>query len=208
LVCHALHVSHKTFQMRALGGFFMERVTAIFDDRSRAQAAIDRLRSAGIGDSKLSIVGSHDGVTNDAEEMMNKDVTDGATKGLAVGASAGVLFGIAAALIPGVGPFITAGVLASTLGAVGGGAVAGAVVGGVTGTLAGAFAQAGYDKDEADYYGDAVQKGNYMVAVDAIDAAEAMKVREVLNSSSARYYERASNTMMGSNPSNTTGMGR
>jgi hypothetical protein len=183
----------------------MERVTALFDDRSRAQAAIDRLRSAGISDSKLSIVGSHDGVTNDAEEMMNKDVTDGAVKGLAVGASAGVLFGIAAALIPGVGPFITAGVLASSLGAVGGGAV----VGGVTGTLAGAFAQAGYEKDEADYYGDAVQKGGYIVAVDASDAVEAMKVRDVLNTSSARYYERASNTMMGSNSSsNSTGVNR
>ena len=185
----------------------MERITALFDDRSRAQAAIDRLRSAGINESKLSIVGSHDGVTNDAEEMMTKDVTDGATKGLAVGATAGVLFGIAAALIPGVGPFITAGVLASSLGAVGGGAVAGAVVGGVTGTLAGAFTQAGYDKDEADYYGSAVQNGNYMVAVDAADAAEAMKVRDLLNTSSARYYERATNTMMGSN-SGSTGVNR
>jgi hypothetical protein len=183
----------------------MERVTALFEDRSRAQAAIDRLRSAGISDSKLSIVGSHgEESTNDAEEMMNKDVTDGATRGLAVGATAGVLFGIAAALIPGVGPFITAGVLASSLGAVGGGAVAGAVVGGVTGTLAGAFAQAGYEQDEADYYGAAVEKGGYMVAVDASDAVEAMKVRDVLNTSDARYYERASNTMMGSTSSSSS----
>ncbi len=188
----------------------MERVTALFEDRSRAQAAIERLRSAGIADSKLSIVGAHgEETTNDAGDMMNKDVTSGAAKGLAVGATAGVLFGIAAALIPGVGPFITAGVLASSLGAVGGGAVAGAVVGGVTGTLAGAFAQAGYDTDEADYYGAAVEKGSYMVAVDAADASEAMKVREILNTSSARYYERASNTMMGSNSStNSTGMNR
>ena len=188
----------------------MERITALFEDRSRAQAAIDRLRNAGISDSKLSIVGAH-GIeaTNDSEQMMQKDVTDGATRGLAVGASAGVLFGIAAALIPGVGPFITAGVLASTLGAVGGGAVAGAVVGGVTGTLAGAFAQAGYETDEADYYGSAIQKGGYMVAVDATDATEAMKVREVLNTSDARYYERASNTMMGSNSgTSSTGVNR
>jgi hypothetical protein len=195
--------------MRNTGGFIMERVTALFEDQGRAQAAVDRLRAAGIADTKLSIVGSHGEAINGAEEMMQKDVTDGATRGLAVGATAGVVFGIAAALIPGVGPFITAGVLASTLGAVGGGAAAGAVVGGVTGTLAGAFAQAGYDKDEADYYGAAVQKGGYMVAVDAADATEAMKVREVLNTSDARYYERASNTMMGSNSSsNPTGMNR
>jgi hypothetical protein len=97
---------------------------------------------------------------------------------------------LAAALIPGVGPIITAGVLASSLGAVAGGAVAGAVVGGTAGTLAGAFAQAGYEKDEAEYYGDAVQKGGYLVAVDAYDASEAAKVREVLNTTNASYYER------------------
>jgi hypothetical protein len=167
----------------------MERVTALFQDRVRAQEAIDRLRSMGIADSRLSIVGQH-GTETDAENMMKQDVSEGAGRGLAVGASAGALFGLAAALIPGVGPFITAGVLASSLGAVAGGAVAGAVVGGTAGTLAGAFAQAGYEKDEAEYYGEAVQKGGYLVAVDAYDANEAAQVREVLNSSSARYYER------------------
>ncbi len=184
----------------------MERVTALFQDRTRAQEAIDRLRSMGITDSKLSVVGAHgENAVDDTGDMMQKDVTEGATRGLAVGASAGVLFGIAAALIPGVGPFITAGVLASSLGSVAGGAVAGAIVGGTTGTLAGAFAQAGYEKDEADFYGDAVQKGSYMVAVDAADSAEAQRVREALNTSNARYYERASNTMTGTT---STGMNR
>jgi hypothetical protein len=165
----------------------MERVTALFPNHSSAQAAVDRLRSMGISDAKLSIVGSHDG-ENDIKEMANKDVTEGATRGLAVGASAGAIFGIAAALIPGVGPFITAGVLASSLGAVAGGAVAGAVVGGTTGTLAGAFAQAGYEKDEANYYDEAVTGGQYLVAVDADDMTEAARVREVLDGQNANYY--------------------
>jgi hypothetical protein len=167
----------------------MERVTALFQDRSRAEAAIERLRSMGVDDSRLSIVGQHT-EESDAANMLKQDVGEGAGRGLAVGASAGALFGLAAALIPGVGPFITAGVLASSLGAVAGGAVAGAVVGGTAGTLAGAFAQAGYEKDEAEYYGEAVHTGSYLVAVDAQDAQEASRVREVLNSSSARYYER------------------
>jgi hypothetical protein len=170
----------------------MERVTALFNDHASAQSAVDRLRSMGISDAKLSIVGqNHDGtndVGNDIKEMGNKDVTEGATRGLAVGASAGAIFGIAAALIPGVGPFITAGVLASTLGTVAGGAVAGAVVGGTTGTLAGAFTQAGYEKDEADYYGNAVHGGQYLVAVDADDMTEAARVREVLDGQKANYY--------------------
>ncbi len=92
-------------------------------------------------------------------------------------------------MIPGVGPFITAGALASSLGAVAGGAVAGAVVGGTAGSLAGAFSQAGYEKDEADFYGQAVHQGNFMVAVDAADSAEAQSVRSVLDNSSATYYK-------------------
>ena len=155
--------------------------------------AMTQLRAMGISDSRLSIVSKHAGET-DAENMMAQDVTEGATRGLAVGTGAGVLFGLAAALIPGVGPFITAGVLASSLGAVAGGAVAGAVVGGTVGTLAGAFAQAGYEKDEAEYYGTQVGNGSYLVAVDATDAAEATRVREVLNSGRASYYQRGTAT--------------
>ena len=171
----------------------MERVTALFQDKSTAEMAMTNLRAMGIQDSNISIVSKHAGET-DAENMMQKDVTEGATRGLAVGTGAGVLFGLAAALIPGVGPFITAGVLASSLGAVAGGAVAGAVVGGTVGTLAGAFAQAGYEKDEAEYYGTQVNNGSYLVAVDATDSSEATRVREVLNGGRASYYQKSSTT--------------
>ena len=167
----------------------MERVTALFQDKSTAEMAMTQLRAIGISDSRLSIVSKHAGET-DAENMMGKDVAEGATRGLAVGTGAGMLFGLAAALIPGVGPFITAGVLASSLGAVAGGAVAGAVVGGTVGTLAGAFAQAGYEKDEAEYYGTQISNGSYLVAVDATDSSEAARVREVLNNGRASYYQR------------------
>ncbi len=168
----------------------MERVTALFENRQSAQEAIEQLRAKGISDAKLSVVGPHgEEIGNEVGEMMQKDVTTGATRGLTVGASAGIIFGIAAALIPGVGPFITAGALATSLGAVAGGAVAGAVVGGTAGSLAGAFSQAGYEKDEANFYGNAVHGGNFMVAVDAADAAEAQSVRTVLNSSSAKFFK-------------------
>ena len=178
----------------------MERVTALFQDRHRAEQAIEHLRAMGISDSKLSIVGSNgEEIAGEIGEMMNKDVTAGATRGLTVGASAGVLFGIAAALIPGVGPFITAGALATSLGAVAGGAVAGAVVGGTAGSLAGAFSQAGYEKDEADFYGQAVHQGEFMVAVDAADAVEARSVRSVLDNSSAKYYQGMDSDTMSTN---------
>lgn len=77
------------------------------------------------------------------------------------------MFGLAALLIPGVGAFISAGWLASTLGVTGG-------------ALAGLFAKAGYDDEEAGYYGGAVERGGVLVAVDtsspAVSAADVLSV--------------------------------
>jgi outer membrane lipoprotein SlyB len=76
------------------------------------------------------------------------------------------------------------------------GAVTGAVVGGMTGTLAGAFIQAGFEQDEAEFYDDALQKGSYLVVVDAANDNEVHTVREAFNVSNAKYFERASNTLI------------
>ncbi|GGJ26808.1 general stress protein [Deinococcus roseus] len=163
----------------------MDRITAVFNDRSQAEQAVSELRRLGIADTHLSFVSKND---TDAENMMGQDVGEGAGRGLAVGATAGALFGIAAALIPGVGPFITAGALATTLGSVAGGAVAGAVVGGTTGTLAGAFADAGYKKDEAEYYERSVNDGHVLVAVDVAEGTQQTQIREVLTRYGGNTY--------------------
>lgn len=148
----------------------MSRVTAIFDNQTQAQNAVEALRQLGVMDSHLSIVAQHGDNTSVAGAGSAAhdagDSADGATKGLLGGAGVGALFGLAAALIPGVGPFITAGALASTLGAVGGGMAAGAIVGGTTGAVAGALAKSGYDEHESSYYGSAIEKGGIFVAVD------------------------------------------
>jgi len=107
---------------------------------------------------------------------------------LLAGAGAGALFGLAAALIPGVGPFITAGWLASSLGVAAGGAAAGAIVGGTTGAIAGAFANAGYTKEEADYYGGAVEGGKVLVAVDTREGYAADQVRSLLVQHGGQVY--------------------
>jgi len=159
----------------------MGRVTAVFDSRAQAEAAVNELRTIGVTDTHLSFVSRHD------LEEKGESALEGAGKGLAVGATAGALFGIAAALIPGVGPFITAGALAQSLGAVAGGAVAGAVVGGTTGGLAGAIASAGYDPKEAEYYGAAVERGGVMVVADVPESLEP-QVREVLNRHKGSFY--------------------
>jgi uncharacterized membrane protein len=149
----------------------MARVTAVFDDRTQAERAIADLRRRGISDADMSVV---------SRRPDDVDVTEGAAddktgsrvgKGALAGAGVGTLFGLAAALIPGVGPFITAGALASALGATGGAAAAGAIVGGASGALAGAFSKAGYSRDEAEYYGSAVERGSVVVAVESDDVS-------------------------------------
>jgi hypothetical protein len=174
----------------------MNRVTAVFDDRSQAEQAINALRQIGVTDTQLSVIarqGDDLGASGGSATADKAADTAGDTgKGLLAGAGVGALFGLAAALIPGVGPFITAGWLASALGAAGGGAAAGAIVGGSAGAIAGALTNAGYDKSEADYYGSAVESGGVLVAVDTDGAAASNdQVRATL----AQYGGRSSGGM-------------
>lgn len=158
----------------------MARITAIFDDRSHAEQAIAELRRRGVPDGDISVISRR---ADDVEVPLTRDDTRDAStssgdtgsrvgKGALAGAGVGTLFGLAAALIPGVGPFIAAGTLAGVLGATGGAAAAGAIVGGTSGAIAGAFTRAGYDRDEAEHYAGAVERGDLLVAVDAHPANE------------------------------------
>ncbi len=162
------------------------RITVLFDDRAHAEAAVNELGKLGVDHSKMSIIARHDdGGVAATDGNGDHDGADVA-KGTAAGAGVGALFGIAAALIPGVGPFITAGtLLTAALGAVGGGALAGAVVGGTTGLIASALAKAGYDEHESNYYGQAVEGGSTLVAIDTTGLNESA-VRDVLSNYGAR----------------------
>jgi uncharacterized membrane protein len=168
----------------------MARVTAVFDDQVHAERAISALRRSGIADAHLSVIARR---PEDIEVDVKHGDSAGARvgKGALAGAGIGAIFGLAAALIPGVGPFITAGALASTLGATGGAAAAGAIVGGTSGAIAGALSRAGYSREEAEYYGPAVERGGVLVAADTTDSTET-SVRSVLKEYGGRTYARES----------------
>ena len=173
----------------------INRVTAVFDTESQAEKAVSDLRREGVDDKQLSIVSRQgrgmaatgEGTTAEAAEE-TKDTGERAGKGALAGAGVGAIFGLAASLIPGVGPFITAGWLANLLGAVGGGIASGAIVGGTAGAVAGALAKAGYEEDEARFYGDAVERGNVLVAVDTANSdVSADRVRVILLENGGRF---------------------
>jgi len=162
------------------------RVTAVFENRAQAEQAVQALRQLGVNDDQLAIVAQHDGQTTavgagSAAAAANDETHDRVGKGLAAGAGVGALFGLAALAIPGVGPFVTAGFLAHALGVTGGAVASGAIVGATSGAVAGAFTKAGYDENDARYYGEAVEKGHTLVAVDtAAGTSGAEQVRQVL----------------------------
>ncbi|HTI53387.1 MAG TPA: hypothetical protein VMC04_04095 [Verrucomicrobiae bacterium] len=158
----------------------MARVTAVFEDQARAEAAVTELRGLGVTDTDLSFV-----ARNEEEAVAAGASADTAgkraAKGAAAGAGAGLLFGLAALAIPGVGPFITAGALATALGTTGGALAAGAIAGGLS--------KAGYTREESEFYGPAVERGGVLVAVDTEGVISPDEAREVLTRNSGRTYD-------------------
>ncbi len=167
----------------------MARVSAIFDDRTRAEQAVSELRRLGVRDTDLSFVArSEDEAV--AAGASREGAGERAAKGAAVGAGAGALFGLAALVIPGIGPFITAGGLASALGATGGAIASGALVGGTSGALAGALTKAGYTREESEYYGPVIERGGVLVAVDTGPIDSEQQARDVLARHGGRTHRR------------------
>lgn len=140
-------------------------VSAVFDSRSEAERAVSELRSAGIADNAISLVGQRDDGKTTETDASGKGVDgDGLVKGLAAGAAGGALLGITALAIPGVGPLVAAGAIAES--AIGGAAATGAVIGGTAGGLAGALSKHGVSDEDARYYEDRVHQGGIFVSVD------------------------------------------
>src|SRR4028118_770909 len=90
-----------------------ERIaSAVFDSRDEAQRAIEALRSAGVRESAISVVGqqgemsSEGDLSGDDGDGVNKS---GAVKGALTGAGIGGLLGVAALAVPGGGPPAAAG---------------------------------------------------------------------------------------------------
>ena len=86
-------------------------ISAVFDSRSEAEAAVGELRNEGIDSGRLSIIGRDEqgtNVTDGSGESAEEGVGD-TLKGALGGAGIGAILGVAALAIPGVGPLAAAG---------------------------------------------------------------------------------------------------
>ncbi len=158
-----------------------ERIaSAVFDSRDEAQRAIEELRSAGVRESSISVIGQHgehsSADANDDDDDVNKS---GAVKGALTGAGIGGLLGVAALAIPGVGPLAAAGAIAAS--AIPEAAAIGAGVGALTGGVSGLLTKHGVSDDDATYYEDRINQGGIFVSVDTGDAGvDAQTARDIL----------------------------
>ena len=154
-------------------------VSAVFDSREEAERAFSELKSAGIKEDSISIIGRH-GEQSDMDDSDGDGMNEsGAAKGAIGGAVAGGLLGVVALAIPGVGPLAAAGAIAS--GAIPGAAVIGAGVGATAGGLTGLMTGHGVSDEDATYYEGRIKDGGTFLSVDADEAGvDAETAREIL----------------------------
>jgi len=157
-------------------------ISAVFDNRSEAEAAVSELRSAGVDTGKVSLIGRDEDRTTLSDgtgEVTDDDAGSDAAGGALAGAGIGAVLGIAALAIPGVGPLVAAGAIAGS--AIPGAAAIGAGVGAVAGGLTGLLKDHGVSDDDANYYEGRIKDGGIFVSVDASDGeVKDEQVREIL----------------------------
>jgi hypothetical protein len=129
-----------------------DHMAAVFADRAHAVAAVDDLRSLGLGSEHLGIAVAGDDTVafeHDADREMLHDAEVGAAAGVPIGALAGM--GLAGLVVPGLGVIGVGGMLAIA----GASALWGGVLGAYFGTTAGETAwveheDMGYTRLEGD----------------------------------------------------------
>ena len=172
----------------------MKTTVGIFSSRADAERAVERLRSIGIPDNRISFLTPGDMekkleavATTDTEQPgMGKAL--GGVVGGALGTASGMSLGAAAAslFVPGVGPIIASGIIgAALLGA--GGAIGGAALGG---ELEQGMAD-GLPKDELFFYEDALRQGRSVVVAFTEDDEQDSVARTIMKETGAESIDAA-----------------
>src|SRR4051812_41588428 len=141
-------------------------ISRLYDTHTQAQAAVQRLETAGVPHSDISIVANNSENWFNGDKKVDRDRdgvddrAEGAGKGAGIGAgvggTAGLLAGLGLLAIPGLGPVVAAGWLAAT--------AVGAVAGAATGGIVGALTEAGVSEEDAHSYAEGVRRGGTLVS--------------------------------------------
>ncbi|BAZ15697.1 multi-sensor signal transduction histidine kinase [Calothrix sp. NIES-4071] len=171
------------------------RIIGVFEHRRDAEAALTELRAAGFSMDEVSIIGKDAGGNVNTSvggatgtDLRGNKADDGAKAGAATGAAlgglGGLLVGLGALAIPGVGPVLLGGAAATALATAATGAGIGAAAGGITGGLVGL----GIPENKARVYNDKLNRGDYIVMVDATDD-EVRRAEAILRRHNIQDYD-------------------
>lgn len=172
----------------------MKSTVGIFESRTEAERAAERLRSMDFPVERLSLLTpgnfeeKADAVATSETEQPGMGKAIGGVVGAALGAAGGMHFGAALAslLVPGVGPVFAVGAIgAALLGA--GGAAAGAAVGDELEENMGE----GLPRDEMYLYEDALRRGRSVLIALAEDDDEQERAQTVMNEAGAESLDAA-----------------
>ncbi len=161
----------------------MKTVVGMFETRSEAEDAIQRLQAAGFSRDSIGVAMRDTRESKDlASDTGTGDLAaEGATAGGLSGAGVGALVGLAlvgsTVLLPGIGTVLIGGPLAAGL--------TGAAVGAASGGLVGGLVGAGIPEDEAGEYSSRLERGHILVSVQASDPQVA-RARQILVDEGAR----------------------
>lgn len=135
-------------------------LVGVFPTRASAENALADLKAEGFRDDEVGLIGK-----DSKGKVVRKGTAEdnNAGEGAAIGAAAGALGGAAvgAGVITGVIPVVGPVLAIGTLGTILLNAVGGAVIAGIAGTLIGW----GIPENDAKYYEERVQEGQYLVTV-------------------------------------------
>ena len=156
-------------------------VYGIYNHRSEAESAVDRLVAAGFRNEDISVLLQDNVGTKDFAHQKETKAPEGTTAGVltggAIGGTLGLLAGIGALAIPGVGPLIAAGPIMGTLAGLG----SGGLVGGVIGALVGM----GIPEYEAKRYEGRIKEGGILLSVHSDGGDWTRKAKDLLKETGA-----------------------
>jgi hypothetical protein len=166
-------------------------ISRLYDTYNQAQAAVQRLETAGVPHSDISIVANNSDSWFNSDKKVDRDRdgvddrAEGAGKGAGIGAgvggTAGLLAGLGLLAIPGLGPVVAAGWLAAT--------AVGAAAGAATGGIVGALTEAGASDEDAHSYAEGVRRGGTLVTARVAEGDRA-RFDAALNDSAVNLRDR------------------
>jgi hypothetical protein len=169
------------------------RAIGVFSNRFDTEDALLVIKNTGFPMDKISVIGRNADTDDRVAGLEIRDSIDnkadqgavaGGVTGGAIGGTTGLLVGLGTLAIPGVGPVLLAGAAATALATT----LAGTAIGAGGASLIGALIGLGIPDNEAQVYSDLLDRGSYLIVVDA-SHAQVRSAGEILGRKGIHHWQ-------------------